>query len=71
MGILVCEQKGNLLAKAILEERCGKISEAFMSYERLVKNIIQSNSKYTEKQVRRDVQKFTHECIRLCKKFSG
>ena len=70
-GILVCEQKGNLLAKALLQERCGKISEAFISYERLVKNLIQSNCKLTEKQVRQDVRRYTQECIRLCKKFSG
>lgn len=25
-AITVCEQKGNLLAKAILEERCGRIT---------------------------------------------
>lgn len=70
-AIAVCEQKGNLLAKAILEERCGRIKEAFISYERIVKNIIQSNGKFTESQVKKDVQKYTKECIRLCKKFSG
>jgi hypothetical protein len=43
-GIIVCEQKGNLMAKAILEERCGKITDAFLSYSRIVKNVIQSNS---------------------------
>jgi hypothetical protein len=64
-AIIVCEQKGNLLAKAILEERCGRIGDAFVSYERIVKNIIQSNSPQaghpvrSEKLIRRDVHKYT------------
>ena len=39
-AIHVCEQKGNILAKAILEERAGYIDGAFKSYERLIRNVI-------------------------------
>ena len=45
-AIHVCEQKGNLLAKAILEERAGYIDGSFRSYERLIRNAIYSG-KYT------------------------
>lgn len=49
-----------------------------MSYERIVKGIIQSNSNgpnssqklKSEKQIKRDVRKYTDQCIRICKHYS-
>ena len=69
-AIIVCEQKNNLLAKAIFEERSGLITEAFISYERLVKNLIMNKS-VSERQIRKKVNTYIAECIRLCKLFSG
>lgn len=45
-----------------------------MSYERIVKNIIQSNSPMykskSEKSIKRNVHKYTEECLRLCKQYA-
>lgn len=48
------------------------MSDAFMSYERIVKGIIQSNNykSKSEKHTKREVHKYTEECLRLCKLYA-
>lgn len=43
LAIKVADQKGNFLAKAILQTRIGMIQEAFSSYEKLIKNTLMAN----------------------------
>lgn len=69
LAIKVADQKGNFLAKAILQARAGMIEEAFSSYEKLIKNTLMVNKE--EDETRAKVNKYIDECVELCKLYSG
>lgn len=69
LAIKVADQKGNYLAKAILQTRSGMIEEAFSSFERLIKNTLLVNK--DEDETRAKVNKYIEECVELCKLYSG
>ena len=68
-AIRVADQKGNYLAKAILQTRSGMIQEAFSSYEKLIKNTLTLNK--GEEETRAKVNRYIEECVELCKLLSG
>ncbi len=66
-AIRVADQKGNYLAKAILQTRSGMIQEAFSSYEKLIKNTLTLNK--GEEETRAKVKKNMKKGVGLANLF--